>query len=492
MLFVSVTAWSATQHTSDTRAAQFPRPQRLAKRIAFWAKIFSQYAAHEIVVHDAKYLDKVYSLLTLEGASDKEIEKAITAEKERIRAVLLRLDEHGDKPGKLRGAERTIYTLFEDIDEPGKFRAAAERVRAQAGLRERFAEGIRVSRRYLPEMERIFRDARLPVELTRLPLIESSFNLKAYSWRGAAGIWQFMPRTARLYGLQVNRLVDERRDALRATHAAAKYLANAYAQLGNWPLAITSYNHGVKGIARGVKAVGSSDVADLIERYDGRAFGFAGQNFYAEFLAALDVDREAERHFGALSYEKPVPSEEVRMPHALGMGAAARAAGTSRAVLAEYNPALGSRVVNGSAGVPRGYRMRLPVGTKIAFERHMSAVAAERKARLAEGTTHRVRRGETLSTIARRYGTTVTTLRRSNGIRNPHRVYVGQRIRVPGGAGVAQRSARTYIRHRVRRGQTLSHIARQYGTSVGALQRHNGISNPRRLRAGQVINVPSG
>lgn len=498
VLFVSAAAWGATDHEpaarpSAIRDAVLPRPQRLAKRVEFWSKIFTRYAAHDVVVHDTKYLDKIYTVLDLEGASDKEKSAATTAEKARIQALLLRVGEQASDPDKLRGSERTIYELFKDVDEPDKFKAAAKRVRAQVGLRERFVEGIRVSRRHLPDMERIFRNAGLPIELTRLPLIESCFDLTAYSWRGAAGIWQFMPQTGRLHGLLVHRLVDERRDPLRATAAAAKYLAAAYEQLGNWPLAITAYNHGVKGIARGVETVGSTDVADLVEHYDGPAFGFAGQNFYAEFLAALDVDREPEQHFGPLVYEEPVGSEEVSLPYAMRIESAAKGAGVSRMTLAQYNPALASGVIRGSSSIPRGYRLRLPAGTKTAFERHVAALATQRRAEVAEVAAHRVRSGETLSVIAKRYGTTIMALRRANGIRNPHVVHVGQLIKVSSPAGPGRLSAEArYIRHRVRRGQTLSHIARQYGTSVGVLQRHNGIRNPRRLRAGQVINVPSG
>jgi membrane-bound lytic murein transglycosylase D len=475
----------------------FPRPAALAAAIDFWKAIFTRYGARQVVVHDARYVDKVYAFLDLRGASDKEVAAATTAEKKRIQAVLLDLDRrHGWGSERPTGEARRIHDLFRDVDEPRKFLAASERVRAQAGLRERFADGIRVSRRYLPEMESIFREAGLPAELTRLPLIESCFDVRAYSWKGAAGVWQFMPETGRVHGLRVDRLVDERRDPIRATGAAARYLGAAYAELGTWPLAITSYNHGIKGIARGVDAVGSRDIVVLIDRYEGRAFGFAGRNFYPEFLAALEIDRDPERHFGPLEYEAPVDTEEVLLTRSITVHSAARATGSSPEVLAAHNPALSGAVASGTALMPRGYRLRLPVGAGGALERHLAAVPAAleqpRMARAANPGVHKVGGGETLSRIAARYGTSVGALMRHNRLRNPDLLRSGQLIGIPDDAAGSRAATRGYVSHRVQRGQTLSQIAARYGTSVDVLRRQNGIRNPRRLRVGQVIKVPAG
>jgi membrane-bound lytic murein transglycosylase D len=477
----------------------FPRPAELGGKIRFWTKIFTVYSADDIVFHDAKHVNKIYSVLNLESASQKRIKAAVGAEKKRLRALLLRLHDLGPTPDGLSESERKVFELFRDVKEEDKFRAAAGsgRIRAQTGLRERFKEGIRISRRYLPEMERIFAAEGLPVELTRLPLIESTFDIKAYSHAGAAGIWQFMPRTGRVHGLRVDRLIDERRDPILSTYAAARYLANAYRTLGSWPLAITAYNHGPKGIARAMRRVGSDNLVDLIQRYEGRYFGFAGRNFYGEFLVALDIDRRPERYFGAMVFAEPVPVDEVHLPASLGFRVAATAAGVSPETLAALNPALGSRIVKGGAYVPRAYRLRLPAGKAAAFKGQVSALAGRRGTGRSYATTHRVRRGQTLSHIAARYGTTVSELRRYNGIRNPNRVRVGQRLKIPDGGGaqvataVRSRSGTPTV-HRVRRGQTLSHIAARYGTTVSELRRHNGIRNPNRVRVGQRLKIPGG
>jgi len=524
LVFPSVVFARGTSTGSDapaaTLSALFPRSPAIASRISFWTRIFTEYSEDQIVVHDARYIDKVYAVLDVGSASKKQINALNEVERTRISNVLLRLHKHGDNPAGLSPEERKIYELWQDVDEVDKFTAAADRIHFQSGLRNRFATGIRVSRRHLAQMESIFHDEGIPVELTRLPLIESCFELRAYSYKGAAGIWQFMPATGRVHGLRVDTLIDERRDPILATRAAARYLEGSYRRLDSWPLAITAYNHGVGGIARAVRETGSSDIADLIERYRGPAFGFAGQNFYAEFLAALDVDSHPERYFGEVTFEEPQPTELIPMPRSIGLTTAARAAGVSREELAALNPSLGRRIVMSGADVPRGYKLRFPADSKADFEDQPApALAAAETDRPASVGTHSVEPGETLSHIAESSGTSVSALAQHNGIHDARGLRAGQVIKVPSRdqAGIitasvqpskadpdkrqlgSQRGGSTSsvetadaIRHRVSRGQTLSHIAKKYGTSVSTLKRHNGIGNVRQLRTGQVIKVPGG
>src|SRR5581483_3369697 len=128
-------------------------------------------------------------------------------EKARFEKLLKRVDAKRAHPERLSSEERRVYDLFADIDDPGRFRKAREDVRAQRGLKERTAHALEVSGKYLPDMEAIFEREGLPLRLTRLPLVESSFNEDAYSKVGAAGIWQFMPSSARLY-MRLNDVVD--------------------------------------------------------------------------------------------------------------------------------------------------------------------------------------------------------------------------------------------------------------------------------------------
>ena len=440
---------AAPQPAAPPQGMLFPVLRGLEPQVEFWKKIFATYSTRQVAIHDALYLDRVYEVLDFESLSDNGLSNAeiaaysqekVWSEKERIRAILLRLHQRGIDPRDLSPEERKIWGLFADVNNPSKFLEAAadDRIRSQAGLRERFAAGVEVSRRYLPEMERIFRRAGLPVELTRLPLVESCFNVRAYSKVGAAGVWQFMPVTARAY-MRVDRFVDQRRDPIISTRAAAEHLGANYESLGNWPLAITAYNHGRAGVANAVGTVGSSDLMQIIREYHGPAFKFASRNFYAEFLAAFDVERNFSKYFGKLYPARPRATESVILPASLSLRTLARASQADVDTLAELNPALAREVISGQRPVPKGYELRVPAGSTAEFKRRYASAAAQqarptRKAgyrvQKAQYRVHRVKQGQTLSTIAKRYGTTVSTIRRRNKLR-ADRVRAGQSLTIP-------------------------------------------------------------
>lgn len=479
------------------RANPFPRPASLEPAVRFWTAVFTEYSRDQVLVHDDVELDKIYHVLDFRpdrarGATDAELDRIRARETDRVvaelRAALTRLDRHGDRGRPLTKLERRVVAMFQHSRRPDKYRIAAERIRTQRGIRERFAEGIRRSRAYLPRMEAVFRREGLPVELTRLPLIESSFDVAAYSKVGAAGIWQFMPATGRRF-MTVGSLVDERMDPETATLAAARFLKENYQVLGAWPLAITAYNHGPGGIARAVRETGTSDIGAIVERYRGPSFGFASRNFYAEFLAALDVDANAERYFGPLPAARSPDVVRHRLDTPVPIGVAARLAGTTPAQIAELNPALLGPVRTGRYDVPRGYRLRIPRAGATGFETRLASYAAERHAtQVARGAgaeptagtfAYRVRAGDNLTTIARQFGVSVAALRRENGLRSST-IRAGQTLRVPG--------MRSY---RVRSGDTLIVLARRFGVSVEAIKRTNGIRSSV-IRAGQVLRIPGG
>jgi len=438
----------------------FPRPAAIEPQIRFWKAIFTEHSTHQVVLHDSFYLDKVYKVLDFRreaaGMDPVELERlkreVTDLEIERLRRTLLYLHQLGPNPQGLDSEEAAVYALWADDRSPDRFLEAAgpKRLRSQRGLRERFADGLRESRRWFPEMERMFREAGLPVELTRLPLIESCFNVQAYSKAGAAGIWQFIPSTGRRF-LRVDGLVDERRDVLAATRAAVRYLAELHDELGSWPLAITSYNHGPNGISRAVEEVGSRDIATIIRRYDGNAFGFASRNFYPEFLAALDVDGDVKTHFPDLNFPAPIELHEHRLPRAVGIQVAAKMAGCDRDELAELNPALSDSVVSGKRHIPAGYRLRLPEPAKD-FGTQLASLPAERPPAVRKASTgsssnrsaskkkatlvtHRVKKGETVSQIAARHRITIRALLAANGMTRATQLKSGQVLRVPVGSG---------------------------------------------------------
>ena len=460
LLFGTLPSGAVRADETQAHAEVFPRPAGLEPQVRFWRRIFAEYSVHQVVLHDAVHLDKVYKVLDFrpeieDGMNLGEVDRLqrieTDLELERIRATLLRLHALGPNPEGLTAEERRIYELFADDHAPDRFLAAGDekRLRGQRGLRERFAEGIRVSRAYLPEMERIFREEGLPPELTRLPLVESCFNLHAYSKVGAAGIWQFMPATGRRF-LRVDNLVDERRDPIFATRAAARFLGEMHRALGPWPLAITAYNHGPEGLARAADQLGTTDIATIVRDYHGNAFGFASRNFYAEFVAALDVERNWREYFGNLTVEPLPRTHERRLDRAIGIQQAAHMAHADRAVLASLNPSLSSLVVAGRRPIPRGVRLRLPESGATGFETRLAQAPAEEE---------RVIERKVIPAVA-------------------HRTVRGARVRP------------AVLTTRVQRGQTLSHIAKRYKVSVASLRVTNRLDKAGRLRPGQTLRIP--
>jgi membrane-bound lytic murein transglycosylase D len=382
---------------SESLPADFPYPKALRPQVEFWKKIFSVYSRYQTVIHDSETM-QIYKVLDFRRLRDEEgLDEATISqikqdqtklELELLRATFLKLQaclDGTESCEHLDSDEQKIWDMYKGLDDIDRFREAAseDRLRSQTGVRERFQEGVQTSRRYIKAMEEIFRREGLPVELTRLPLIESSFNLGATSKVGAAGIWQFMPSTGRIYAMRVSDMVDERRDPLIATEAAARFLRSNYERLGSWPLAITAYNHGPGGVATAVSTVGSSDIADIIRYYRGRAFGFASRNFYPEFLAAVEIEKNHKKHFGILDMEEAITYDEVYVDHPVPLEKAASCADTTVEELRSLNPALGSAIQVGNAAVPNGYQLRIPSGAATAFQERYAVWQTEERARLA-------------------------------------------------------------------------------------------------------------
>jgi membrane-bound lytic murein transglycosylase D len=417
----------------------FPRPEVLQPNISFWRDVFAAYSEHQVVVHDDWYLDKVYEVLDFRDWTDAQgrlsldlvraKEQRIQETKEGYRYVLRRLHE-GARASELGARGRRVAGLFANVSGRDKYLQAAERIRSQSGLRERFSAGLARLRGYLPEMERILRSEGVPAELAYMPMIESCFNLEAYSKVGAAGVWQFMPSTGRQYMI-VDSAVDERRDPLRSTHAAAEHLRTDYEVLGTWPMAVTAYNHGRGGIARASRTVGSKDIGTIVRQYRGPSFGFASRNFYAEFLAALDVAGRSERLFGSVTTLSAPRTREVPLRGATYLHDAARRTGVGAQALATMNPALMSPVLDGRRAMPRGYRLRVPISASDVQLAALHGGGQRKVTSQPRYVVHEVKRGQTLQAIARRYGTTVKAIQGVNQVRRPSVLQIGQRLRIP-------------------------------------------------------------
>ena len=176
---------------------------------------------------------------------------------------------------------------------------------------------------------------------------------------GAAGIWQFTRSTGKRY-MKINRYIDQRRDPIIATRAAAKHLRENFEKTGSWPLAILAYNHGLRGVQRAIQRVGSTHITEIIEQYRSRIFGFASKNFYPEFLAALEVVRNYRTFVGDVQFHAPRHFETVRLARSLPVQTVVQHCEISLDDFKAYNPAYTRSVYTGRLNIPRGYEINLP------------------------------------------------------------------------------------------------------------------------------------
>lgn len=289
---------SALGVTADSLSGPFSKlPTSLSQRVYFWENIFLKYNSNTHVIHDIKEPWLVIDILPFEKlakTNDKEDllkkdeQRKLTRKYvERYRLALQRFSKEGGKATRYGAMEKRIHKVYSQrISSLKRLYKGDTRIRYQQGLSDTFMEASKRAQKYLPYVEREFRSVGIPVEISRLAFVESMFNSAAVSKVGASGMWQFMKGTAKSY-MKVNNMIDERNSPIKAARAAARLLRDNYASLKSWPLAITAYNHGRAGMKRAVKKTKTTDLAKIIKTYKKATFGFASQNFYAEFLAAL-------------------------------------------------------------------------------------------------------------------------------------------------------------------------------------------------------------
>ncbi len=472
-----------------------PRPASLEPAVRFWTRVYTEVDDRGGFIHDSVHLDVVYETVRYpEGLSRRGKERHTEKLKDEYRAILRRLAK-GKRTG-LSGEEQRVLAQWPEGVSNSTLRAAAGNVRFQLGQAGKFRAGLARSGQWRQHVEATLAHYGVPTELVALPHVESSYYPKAYSRVGAAGMWQFTRGTGRLY-MRVDYVVDERLDPYDSTDAAARLLRDNYKRLKSWPLAITAYNHGTAGMARAARKLGTRDMGEIVKRYKSRTFGFASRNFYASFLAALDVDRNAGLFFGPVQLQRPIAYREVTTDAFYKVETLVRAFDVAPDVLQEHNPGLRPSVWNGSKYVPKGFRLRIPreeVSTPLATA--LAGIpAAERLAEQHRDRFYKVRRGDTLSKIAKRFRVRERTLVSLNNLRSRHRIRVGQVLVLPDGAAggrvtVARQEPPADGIYRIRRGDTISIIAKRFGVSQNALARENNLRNRHRISVGQKLRIP--
>ena len=410
---------------------RFPRPPELERDINFWVSIFTDFSTDEGALHDNRNLAIIYERMSMpESVDRRERNRRVKVRRQHYQAVLKSLA--AGKRENLSDEEARVLALWPEGVTNKTLNAAIGQIRFQHGLSDRFREGLVRAGRWRDHVHSEFRKLNVPIELSSLPHVESSYNPAARSHVGASGIWQFTRSTGRRF-MQVDHVLDERNDPFLATEAAGKLLAYNYSITGNWPMAITAYNHGLAGARRAMRQIGDTEYAKIMREYRGRTFGFASRNFYVAFLAALQVDQNSDQYFPGLVPDKPVSYERFRLDDYVPADAMADALGISERELARHNPALQATIWQGSKHIPKGFEIRVPDGLLDGDMTELIArvAPADRFGSQLPDLYHTVARGDTLSEIADKYSTRVSTLVALNGLSSRHRIRAGQQIRLP-------------------------------------------------------------
>lgn len=361
-------------------ATPLPVPVEMVGRVEFWIRVFGELSSHKKVIHHRWFPDCVFMTLdfTVEAAllSKPDLQKLIDeTEREtisKIKASLkriaqnqptlslfdLRIKEVVDQCLRKKRKNVILWTLEEDL------------IRSQTGVMEKTRDAVKKGGRYLNFIQNVFRSYGIPDDIKYLPIVESSFNVNATSKAGAVGMWQFMPQTAKNYGLVVNKYIDERRDPFKSTEAAARYLREAYSVFKSWPHALISYNHGIMGLKSKLDQSGIGlDLVKLIENPFNRILGFASTNFYPSFLATVYIAKNYKSFFGDFEPDPPLNVTKHYLTKSLSIYSLVTATGISKDKLLELNPQFNPIIRDGKQAIPAHTLVYLPPKTQVDYSK---------------------------------------------------------------------------------------------------------------------------
>jgi membrane-bound lytic murein transglycosylase D len=368
--------------------------------------------------------------------------------------------------------------------------------------RDRFQVWLERMPRFEPMARAALTAHGLPGDLVYLALIESGFSTVAVSRSRAVGMWQFMAATGRGYGLEVSPWIDERRDPVKATDAAARYLSDLTRQFGSHYLAAAAYNGGPGRVGRGLLRISAlqgagDDAVDptsddmFFELAETSSIHQETKDYVPKLIAAALIAKNPDAYgFTVPDDVEPFPLDSVMVEGGTGLDLIATLADTTLDAIRDLNPQLLRGIT------PPGERsaVRLPLGTMATVA---AAYAATPPTERPAVVTHVVRRGETVSGIAARYGVSTDLLMSSNRVARARSLQVGTTLYIPvSGSGLpatafyeAEPDNRAPLSHVVRRGETLSELSRQYGVSIETLRANNGIGRRNVIRAGQKLVI---
>ena len=358
----------------------------------------------------------------------------------------------------------------------------------KGGERRFFIDSLKRSGRYRDRIVSALKDAGLPEELSWLPLIESGFKTHALSRSRALGLWQFIPSTGYKFGLQRNKLIDERMDPAKATRAAIDYLKELHSMFGDWSTVLAAYNCGEGRVLRVIRSQNINYLDNFWDLYERLPRETA--RYVPRFLATLHVLNNLEMYgMDQVAIDRPLEFETVSVNKQVSLGNVARAIGVKEETLKDLNPELRYKILPGD-----GYSLRIPPGNANLLLSQIDEMPVSRPPQRAY-VYHRVRHGETLSVIARRYRTSVRSIMRANNMHRSNYIVAGKRLKIPQ-RGYTQQTVKVMpkpqdgqaVNHIVRKGDSLYIIAKQYGTTTKKIQELNNLTTTT-LHIGQVLNI---
>ena len=357
---------------------QFPQPKILEDNIEFWKRIYSELNSNQVIFTDQEDLTLVYRVVKVPKGW-RARKRAIKRAKKQIKYALKKLHRNPKKAIRRSKIAREIHINLKKHPRKDKYKRW-RKIRAQGGLKDKFKEGYIRAGAYEDEILARLNRAGLPEQLIGIACVESLFHPKSHSSRGAKGIWQFMRRTAWEF-MRVNRLVDERLDPVLSTEAAIKYIQSAQKKFSEWPIIITSYNYGRNGMVRIVKKHGTEDFTKILKRHNGRRFKFAARNYYAEFIAAVEIYQLADKYFPDVKRDKPWKYEIIKLPKAMSVKDILAIKAIKRSWFKKHNPALTPRAHRGRELLPKGFTIRVPPKQKAKVEKKLAYVRKHKSKR---------------------------------------------------------------------------------------------------------------
>ena len=475
------TAVDGVANSMDDDAVSAPKVQTDLDDALELCQLSQEYWQEGELENAVDALDRAYALILSVDTSDQP---KLIQQKEDLRFMISKriLEIYASRNIVVNGNHNAIPIVINR-----HVQAEIDRF-TKGGERQFFIESMKRSGRYRDRMVAALTDAGLPEELSWLPLIESGFKTNALSRSRALGLWQFIPSTGYKFGLHRNKLIDERMDPAKSTRAAISYLKELHSMFGDWSTVLAAYNCGEGRVLRVIRSQNINYLDNFWDLYERLPRETA--RYVPRFLATLHVLNNLDTYgMDHIEVDRPQEFEKVIINKQVSLRNVAKFTGTNEKELIRLNPELRYKIVPGD-----GYELRVTPGYGEMLLAQIDSIPVSHPPQRAY-VYHRVRHGETLSVIARKYRTSVRRIMRANNMRRSNYIVAGKRLKIPqrgyrphGSKTVKIRSNGQTLTHVVRKGDSLYIIAKKYGTTTKRIQELNNLRGTT-LYKGQVLTI---